>query len=260
VARRLSPTPSTFDSHARAVDAAGVRLALAALALTVLVPAGAQARRATKAELASAGLTDPRTRPAPPTHRLRLSLLSDYIRASAALGRDGKVTRFHYATLMLDLAYQVQVFRYAMIRPSFAIGGNVANSRQAMPAAIQPGLFAGYQGALLGVAVGYSFLKAFPETIGINNGHGGPTQPVLLNNHLVQGELSLTTRVDRGALLFALRYGGAKSHLIHLDIDKKRWSGVLTLSAGWFFDLGARRRRNTRPTKKAPGGQFDAFP
>ena len=237
-----------------------MRLALAALALTVLAPAGAQARCANKAELAAAGLTDPRTRPAPPTHRLRLSLLSDYIRASAALGRDGQITRFHYASLMLDLAYQVQVFRYGMIRPSFAIGGNVANSRNAMPAAIQPGLFAGYQGSFLGVAVGYSFLKAFPEIIGTNNGHGGPTQPVLINNHLLQGEASLTTRVDRGALVFAVRFGGAKSHLIHLDIDKKRWSGVLTLSAGWFFDLGARRRRNTRPAKKAPSGQFDAFP
>ena len=237
-----------------------MRLALAALALTVLAPAGAQARRATKAELAGAGLTDPRTRPTPPTHRLRLSLLSDYIRASAALGRDGQITRFHYASLMLDLAYQVQVFRYAMIRPSFAIGGNVANSRHAMPAAIQPGLFAGYQGAFLGVAVGYSFLKAFPEIIGTNNGHGGPTQPVLINNHLLQGEASLTTRVDRGALVFAVRFGGAKSHLIHLDIDKKRWSGVLTLSAGWFFDLGARRRRNVRPAEKAPGRPSSAFP
>ena len=224
-----------------------MRLVLAAFALIVLAPTGAQARRYSKSELSAAGLTDPRARPAPPRHRLRLALLSDYTRASSALGRDGKITKFHYATLMLDLAYQVQVFKYAMIRPSIALGGNVANSRQAMPGAFQPGLFAGYQGALLGVAAGYSFLMPFPATIGINNGHGGATQPVLNNNHLLQGEVSLTTRVDRGALHFALRYGGVRSHLIHLDIDKKRWAGVLTLSAGWFFDLGARRRRNTRP-------------
>ena len=244
--------PPSFDSGPRRVDAAGVRLAPAALALAALTlvalhPGTGHARRASKAELAAAGLTDPRGRPEPPRHRLRLAILSDYVRASAALGRDGTVTRFHYATLMLDLAYQVQVFRYAMIRPSFAIGGNVANSRNAMPAAIQPGLFAGYQGALLGVAAGYSFLMPFPATIGVNDGHGGPTQPVLYNNHLLQGEVSLTTKVDRGALNFAIRFGGVKSHLIHLDLDKKRWSGMLTLSAGWFFDLGARRRRNTRP-------------
>ena len=245
--------PPAFDSRPRAVDAAGVRLALAALApvalaLLVLVPGLAHARRATKAELAAAGLTDPRTRPEPPRHRLRVAFLSDYIRASAALARDGKVTRFHYAPLMIDVAYQVQVFRWAMIRPSFAIGGNVANSRQAMPGALQPGLFVGYQGALLGIAGGYTFLKAFPEIIGVNNGHGGATQPVLSNNHAIQGEVSLTTRVDRGALNFAVRFGGVNSHLYHLDIDKKRWTGMLTLSAGYFFELGARRRRNTRPT------------
>ncbi len=238
---------SAFDSRARPVDAAGVRLVLAAAMLIALAPASAAARRPSKAQLAAEGLTDPRVRPPPPRHRLRLAILSDYMRASAALGRDGKVTRFHYATLMLDVAYQVQFLKYAMVRPSLAIGGNVANSRQAMPAAIQPGLFAGYQGALLGVAVGYSFLAPFPATIGINNGHGGATQPVLNNNHLLQGEVSLTTRLDRGALNFALRYGGVKSHLYHLDIDKKRWSGVLTLSAGWFFELGGRRRRNTKP-------------
>ena len=243
----MTTTPA-FDSRPRAVDAAGVRLALAALALLVLVPGAAHARRATKAELAAAGLTDPRTRPEPPRYRLRIAFLSDYIRASAALARDGKVTRFHYAPLMIDVAFQVQVLRWAMIRPSFAIGGNVANSRQAMPAAIQPGLFVGYQGALVGVAGGYTFIKAFPMTIGVNDGHGGPTQPVLDNNHALQGELSLTTRVDRGALNFAVRFGGVKSHLIHLDIDKKRWTGILTLSAGWFFDLGAPRRRNRRNT------------
>ena len=121
-----------------------------------------------------------------------------------------------------------------------------------MPAAIQPGLFAGYQGALLGIAAGYSFMVAFPAVIGVNNGHGGPTQPVLDKMHLAQGEVSLTTRVDRGALVFAVRYGGMYSHLIHLDLDKKRWFGVLTLSAGWHFDLGARRRnRRAAPSPAA---------
>lgn len=242
-----------IDSGGLRVDASSVRLALtvaacltASVAALVVAPGVARAKRPTTAELAEDGLTDPRRRPPPPRHRLRLAILSDYIRASAALGRDGKITRFHYATLMLDLAYQVQVFKYMMIRPSFAFGGNVANSRNAMPMAIQPGLFAGYQGALLGVAGGYSFILPFPATIGINNGHNGPTQPVLYDNHVLQGEVSLTTRVDRGALNFAVRVGAMKSHLIHLDIDKRRWSAALTLSAGWFFDLSARRRRPAR--------------
>lgn len=240
-----APAAAAIDRRAPPVDAAAVRLiSAAALALVSLASAEVHARRATRAELAAAGISDPRVRQPPPRHRLRLSLLADYVKASAALGRDGKLTRFHYAPLMLDIAYQVQVFEHAMIRPSLAIGGNVANSRNAMPGAIQPGLFAGYQGSLLGVAVGYSYLAPVPATANAVNGHGGAAQPVLYNNHLLQAELSFTTRVDRGALNFAIRGGAMKSHLVHLNIDKKRWSGCLTLSAGWFFELGGRRRRN----------------
>jgi hypothetical protein len=224
--------------------------ALALVSLVSLVGAEVHARGATRAELEAAGLSDPRTRPPPPRHRLRLALLSDYVKASAALGRDGKITRFHYATLMLDVAYQVQLFTYAMIRPSLAIGGNVANSRNAMPGAIQPGIFAGYQGALLGVAAGYSYLAPFPAVANVDNGHGGAAQPVIYNNHLLQAEVSLTTRVDRGALNFAIRGGAMKSHLIHLDLDKKRWAGTFTLTAGYFFELGARRRRNRASTPR----------
>lgn len=236
---------SAIDRRAGPVDAAAVRLISAAvLALASLASAEVHARRPTTAELAADGLSDPRRRSPPPRHRLRLALLADYVKASAALGRDGKITRFHYAPLMLDLAYQVQVFTHVMIRPSVALGGNVANSRNAMAAAVQPSLFAGYQGALLGVAAGYSYLAPFPAIANADNGHGGAAQPVLYNNHLLQLELSLTTRVDRGALNFAVRGGAMKSHLLHLDLDKKRWSGCLTLSAGWFFELGARRRRN----------------
>ena len=232
------------------------RVLIAALALAQLAaPQVAAARRPTTAELAEDGLTDPRKRQPPPRHRLRLGLLSDALRTTAALGRDGKTTRFYYATLMLDLAYQVQVFKHLMIRPSFAIGGNVANSRQAMPGAVQPGLAIGYQGKLLGAAAVYSLLVPFPRTIGANNGHGGPTQPAFIGltpladgrkgtpSQIIQVELSLTTRVDRGALNFAVRVGGMHYHLKHLNLDDKRWSPMVTLSAGWFFDLSARRRR-----------------
>lgn len=232
------------------------RVQIAALALALAAaPSLAEARRPTTAELAEDGLTDPRKRPTPPRHRLRLALLSDAMRTSAALGRDGKTTRFYYATLMIDLAYQVQVLKYMMIRPSFALGGNVANSRQAMPGAFQPGIAVGYQGSLLGIAAVYSVLVPFPRTIGANNGHGGPTQPAFIGltpledgrkgtpSQIIQGEISFTTRVDRGALNFALRVGAMHYHLKHLNIDDKRASPMVTLTAGWFFDLGARRRR-----------------
>ena len=249
---RRALTPALAPARRLALAAAlGLLPALALLA----APRLAEARRPTTAELAEDGLSDPRKRPPPPRHRLRLALLSDAMRTSSAIGRDGKTTRFYYATLMLDLAYQVQVFKHLMIRPSFAIGGNVANSRQAMPGAVQPGLAIGYQGALLGIAAVYSVLVPFPRTIGANNGHGGPTQPAFIGltpladgrkgtpSQIVQGEVSLTTRLDRGAFNFAFRFGIMHYHVKHLNIDTKRASPMVTLSAGWFFDLGARRRR-----------------
>ncbi|MBL9100142.1 MAG: hypothetical protein JNL82_04235 [Myxococcales bacterium] len=223
-----------------------VRAGALALAVVALLPGLAAARRPTTAELAEDGLTDPRGRQPPPRHRLRLAIMADYIKPSAAQDKQGKVQRFHYAPLLLDIAYQVQFLKYVMVRPSLAVGGNVANTKQAMPAALQPGIFAGYQGSILGVALGYSHLWAFPATIGIDDGHFGLVQPVLLKNHLLQAEVSITTRVDRGALNFAIRYGGVKTHLVHLNIDETRWKGVLTLSAGWFFELGKRRRSRQR--------------
>jgi hypothetical protein len=219
-----------------------VRAGALALA-TLLSPGEAAAKRPNQAELSEAGLTDPRARPKPPRHRIRLALLADYIRGSAAKTSDGHVTRFHFAPLMIDVAYQLQFLKYFMIRPSFAIGGNVANTRNAMPGVIQPGIFTGYQGAMIGAAFGYTFIQPFAAVIGTDNGHGGLVQPVLDKNHALEVELSLTTRVDRGALNFAVRFGGVNSHLYHLELDKRRWTGVLTLTAGWFFELGARRRR-----------------
>lgn len=219
--------------------------------LACLNPAEAAAKRPTTAELEADGLTDPRARPKPPRHRIRLALLSDYIRGSAARTSDGRVTRFHFAPLMIDVAYQLQFLRYLMVRPSFAIGYNVANTRNAMPGVIQPGIFTGYQGAILGAAFGYTFIQPFPAIIGVTSGHeGGLVQPVLNRNHALQLELSVTTRVDRGALNFAFRFGMVNSHLYHLELDKRRWTPVITLSAGWFFELGARRRR--RQQEAAP--------
>lgn len=240
----------------RRVRCAGRQVRAGALALamsaTFAAPAMAAPRRATTAELAEDGLTDPRTRNQPPRHRIRLSLLSDYMRGSAAKTKDGHVTRFHFAPLMIDIAYQLQFLRYLMIRPSLAIGYNVANTRNAMPGVIQPGIFTGYQGKLLGVAGGYTFIQPLGAVIGVDNGHpGGLVQPVLDKNSALQLEVSLTTKVDRGALNFAVRFGAVSSHIYHLEIDKRRWSSVITLSAGWFFELGARKRRKQREAAAA---------
>lgn len=227
-------------------------LAMFAATLALTSPREAAAKRPTEAELAADGLTDPRARTKPPRHRVRLAILSDYMRAGAAATKNGQITRFHFAPLMLDLAYQLQFLKYMMIRPSFAIGYNVANSRNAMPVILQPGVFTGYQGSLLGVAAGYTFIQPVGATIGVDSGRPGAlVQPVLNKNHAIQVEVSLTTRLDRGALNFALRYGAVSGHIYHYDKDERRWSGVLTLSAGWFFEPGARRRRMQREAQQA---------
>lgn len=223
-------------------------LLVACAGLLAAAPGPARARGPSGEQLAADGLTDPRARVPPPRHRLRLAIVADWVRASKACTPDLKrCERFHFAPLLLDIAYQVQLFKYAMLRPSLGIGLNVANSRNAMPVIIQPSIFAGYQGRLLGAAAGYSYIFPFPAVANNTNGHLGLAQPVLWKNHVVAVELSLTSRVDRVALNFAARIGGMKTELIHLDIDKKRWYPIVTFSAGVFFDLGARKKRRQQP-------------
>lgn len=224
---------------------------LAALALSIgLAATPARARGPTTTALAEEGLDDPRARRLPSRHRLRIGLLADWIRLSEACSPDRRrCERFHFAPLMIDIGYQAQIFKRVMIRPSVAIGGNVANSRNAMPIVLQQNIFVGYQGALLGVAAGYSHILPFPTTINATRERGmGLPQPGLVGNHAVSAELSFTTRLDRrSAMFFALRIGGMKTHLIHLDIDKHRWYPILGFNAGWFIDLGQGRRRRQQP-------------
>ncbi len=197
----------------------------------------------TTAELAEEGIDDPRARTMPRRHRFRMALMADYVRATKACNGSGtRCTRFHYAPLLLDFAYQLQFLRYAMVRPSLALGANVGNSRNAMPIAIQPGLHLGYQGSFLGLAFGYSYILAAPSNANANNGRGGIGQPAYWNNHVVAGEVSVTTKIDRGALNFGLRVGGMKSYLTHFDILEVRWSPIGTMTAGCFF--GPRKRKS----------------
>jgi len=209
-------------------------------ALAIPTPALAGKRPST-AQLAEEGIDDPRARQLPRRHRFRMAVMTDYVRATKACNTDAtRCTRFHYAPLLLDFAYQLQFLRYAMVRPSLALGANVGNNRNALPAAIQPGIHAGYQGSLLGVAFGYSYIFAFPANPNVTNNRGGIGQPVLWNNHVVAGEISATTKIDRGALNLGLCIGGMKTHLMHFEIDRVRWFTVVTVTAGWFF--GPRKR------------------
>ncbi|MCA9690894.1 MAG: hypothetical protein KC636_14905 [Myxococcales bacterium] len=209
-------------------------------------------KRASTAELAEEGLTDPRLAKLPRRHRFRIALLTDYVRATRACNANQtRCTRFHFVPLTVDFAYQLQFLRYLTFRPSLALGPNVGNSRHAMPFAVQPGLYTGYQGALVGFGLSYSYILVFPARANADNGRGGLGQPLLWNDHLVQGEVSLTTRIDRGALTFAVRLGALNANLLHYDIDRYRWFFRLGLTAGWFWDVGKKRRSRARARSNA---------
>ncbi|MBX7082639.1 MAG: hypothetical protein K1X88_25765 [Nannocystaceae bacterium] len=213
---------------------------LMATALAVAAwPTAAQARETDPTFI------DPRRRQLPATHRFRLGLELAYMRLSKAVDADsGKSQRFHYIPLMADFAYQAQFLKYVMVRPSLAMGTNVGNTLEAMPLVIHPQLHAGYQGALVGVAIGYGwFHPLINRKDVISASRGGLGEPVILNNHHIGGELSFTTRVDRGALSFILRGAGVRSHLQHFELDKRKsWRAMFTFNIGWYFGDGSKQR------------------
>ncbi len=192
---------------------------------------------------------DPRKRQLPPTHRFRLGLQFSYMRLSSAVDADsGESQRFHYIPLLADFAYQAQLFKYMMVRPSLAFGTNVSNTLESMPVIIHPQLHVGYQGALVGAAFGYGFFQpVVARKDVVSNSRGGLGEPIITNNHHIGGELSFTTRVDRGALSVILRFAGVRSRLQHFDLDKpKSWRAMFTLNVGWYFGDGSKQRARQR--------------
>lgn len=195
------------------------------------------------AEPLGPGVYDPRKRQPPRTHRFRLGFQIDYVRLSAAQDQDGTVQRFHYLPLQLDFAYQVQLFKVLMLRPSLALGANPANTLESMPAVVHAQIFGGYQGKGFGAALGYGYMHPFPAQKDlISNTRGGLGQPIITANHAVRVELSYTTRVDRGALSFAVRIGGLKSHIQHYELDSRSWRFFPGLNVGWYFGDGHKSR------------------
>ncbi len=241
-------------------------LATLALGLCLAQPAAAAVEASSEAALEAdagesergselgPGISDPRKRRAPRTHRFRLGFQIDYVRLTAAMDEDGVTQRFHYLPLQLDFAYQVQLLEYFMLRPSLALGANPANTLEAMPVVVHPQLYGGYQGRAIGAALGYEYLHPFPVRKDvISDTRGGLGQPIITANHAVRVELSYTTRVDRGALAFALRLGGLKSHIQHYDLDSRGWRFFVGLNAGWYFGDGnksAERERERRERRR----------
>ena len=179
---------------------------------------------------------DPRRRQPPPIHRFRLGLEFAYVKLSSAIDANtGKTQRFHYIPMLADFAYQAQFLKYMMVRPSLGLGPNIGNTLEAMPLIIHPQLHVGYQGSIVGVAFGYGFFQPLIQRKDVvSASRGGLGEPIIVNNHHVGGELSFTTRVDRGALSFIVRVAGVRSHLMHFELDKpKSRRALLSFNIGW---------------------------
>ncbi len=223
--------------------------------------AAAGNRPMTVEEEQEAGIVDPRRRPIPRTHRFRLGLQIDYMRLSAAFDEDTMVTqRFHWVPLQLDFAYQAQFLRYLMIRPSLALGANVANSMEAMPMTVHPQLYFGYQGGLVGAALGYGFwTPPIQNKDARSEVRGGLGQPVIINNHQIGAELSFTTRVHQrrkqapgaGELSIQLRISGVNSRTMHFNLDKRRWRAMFSFNLGWYFGDGRRAKQRRVERQRA---------
>jgi hypothetical protein len=230
---------------------------LAALAL----PATASAAGPKKEFDESEGFEDPRKRDLPRTHRFRLALDMQYIRLTKAADEDGNSQRFHYAPLMLDVAYQAQFAKYLMARIAFAFGGNVANSRNAMPLVILPKAYFGFQGKMFGLAANYGFMYPFPQIPNNTDGRSQSLgQPVISNNHVIGGEASFTSRVDRVALTLAIGAAAVRSQLTHYDLSGTRWNPMFTLSFGTYFDGSIIRARRGAKGKRFDKGRMRTAP
>lgn len=226
---------------------------LAALALPASVSAAGPKKEFDESE----GFTDPRKRDFPRTHRFRLALDGQYIRLTQAADENGNSQRFHYAPLMIDVAYQAHFAKYLMARIAFAFGGNVANSRNAMPLVILPKAYFGFQGKMFGLAPYYGFMYPFPQRPNATDGRSRSLgQPVISNNHVIGGEASFTSRIDRVALTLAIGAAAVRSQLTHYDLAGTRWNPMFTLSIGAYFDGSIIRARRGDKGKRFDKGKM----
>jgi hypothetical protein len=124
-----------------------------------------------------------------------------------------------------------------------------------MPGVVYPQAYLGYQGKRMGVAFGYGFIWTIPPTFGAIDPADPDEfkQPVITRNHVVMGELSATSKIDRVAMTFSLALGGVQSDLSHYDTLNRKWRFYLGLQAGVYFDGTIRRERKARKKADAEG-------
>ena len=263
MAQAAEPNPEVAEADATAAEIAEPFFELERPALLAYVPGPAAligppmyAKRARDRKFdTSFGEKDPRVRERPRTHRFRLAIHAQHVKLPRA-DINGQSQRFHFAPMMLDLAYQAQFLKFVMIRLAVGLGGNVANSRHAMPGVVYPQAYLGYQGKIIGAAFGYGFIWTIPPTFDAVNpadGENALEQPVITRNHVVMGELSATSKIDRVAMTFSLALGGVQSDLSHYDTTNRKWRFYLGLQAGMYFDGTIRKERKPRKKAEAEG-------
>jgi hypothetical protein len=264
LAQAAEPNPELSDSDSSAAELAEPFFELERPTLLAYAPGPAAligppiyAKRARDRTFGTEyGERDPRVRERPHTHRFRLAIHSQYIRLpQAANTNTGTTTRFHFAPLMLDLAYQAQFLKYVMVRIAVAAGGNVSNVRHAMPGVVYPQGYVGYQGKIVGVAFGYGFIWTIPPNFDAidPSDPNALKQPVITRNNVVMGEFSATSKIDRVAMTFSLAIGGVQSDLSHYDVVNRKWRFYLGLQAGMYFDGTIRKERKARKKADAEG-------
>ncbi|MEE9386021.1 MAG: hypothetical protein V3V08_21635 [Nannocystaceae bacterium] len=206
---------------------------------------------AAAADLEDEGFIDPTRRSLPRRHRLRVATRSNWVsmrRVRSDENGRAKMVRMHLATVMLDLGYQLQFFKYLMARPAIALGPNLANSRHSMPWMVAPQFHLGIQGGLASISAAYSYLFPFPAIINATSGlNGAPIEPVMWKNHAVLGEVAFSSRIDRLALTFAAGAGAVHTEYSHgALVDHKEWRLAFTASVGVYLDGTIRREQVKR--------------
>lgn len=249
---RPAPAPAPmFELELEPASLAALRPSPA----TLFAPTILAKRARDRAFDTSMGEKDPRVRSRPRTHRFRLAMAAHWIRLTQTQNPNtGEFERFHYAPMYLDLAYQAQFLEYVMVRLAVGVGANVANSRNAMPVSVFPQAYLGYQGKIVGLAFGYGFDWTIPPVFHATaNTSNALEQPVITRNHVVMGELSATSRIDRVALTFSFAVGGMQSDLTHFDTYNRKFRPYLGFGFGAFFDGSKRREKKALRKAEAEG-------
>lgn len=249
-------SPAGFDSFWPSLELAAPSLVAMRPAPASFIAPPVLAKRAKDRKFdTSHGEVDPRERNRPRTHRFRFTLHAQHVRLTQTPNpATGKNERFHFAPMMFDLGYQAQFLKYVMVRLAVAVGGNVANTRNAMPLAVFPQGYLGFQSKIIGVAFGYGFDWTVPPNFNASaQGSNTLEQPTITRNHVVMGELSATSKIDRVALTFSLAFGGVQSDLTHYGTSNRKFRPYLGLQAGMFFDGTIRREKKARKRAEAEG-------